>query len=104
MARLLGHGGDIEAPPGQYLDLGPWTDRLRLRRCPTELLGDRADLIELFAFADAVEDGVPPDARGSAWWTEAQWEACRLIRRERERARDWMREQRREREQARQVG
>jgi hypothetical protein len=99
MARLIGHGQEIAQPPGVFLDLGPWTDRLQLRRCPTEQLGDRADIQPYLEHYDAIEAGLAADP--PAFWPEPLWDSYWLLRRERAEAKAFLHELTQERARSR---
>lgn len=88
MAKLMGHGAEIDQPPGVFLDLGPWTKRLELRRCPTEELGDRSDIQPYLEHHECIEAGLSHS--DPAFWPEPLWESYWLLRREHAESRTYL--------------
>lgn len=77
-----GHDSDaVGMPEGACHELGPWTDDFKLRRCPTHVLGDRIEIIDMIEHHKAVKSGIPFDSRGSDLWPNIMWEIYWFVER-----------------------
>jgi hypothetical protein len=92
LKNLYGHDKDGEGMPEEaYHMLGPWTEELKLRRCPTHTLNNYGLILRpFFDFHDDVIKGIVKKDRDE--WTHVFYEAFWHIDQSIERGKSWLME------------